>query len=57
MMSAFLSACLQTRRLIIGPITMLPGCHSYHFSKTSLCSLSFATDLSGFEEIWIFIRF
>lgn len=43
MMSARLQAC-------VGSGTVLPYCHSYHFSETSLCSLYFATDFSGLRK-------
>lgn len=50
MMSAF-SVCLSSEKsAYFGTATVLPYCHSYHFSETSLCSQYFATEFSGLRK-------
>lgn len=50
MMSVFSVSLSTDRNACVGTGAVLPYCHSYHFSETSLCSQYFATDFSGLRK-------
>ncbi len=49
-MSVFSVSLSADKNACVGTGTVLPYCHSYHFSETSLCSQYFATDFSGLRK-------
>lgn len=50
MMSVFSVSLSADKNACVGAGSVLPYCHSYHFSETSLCSQYFATDFSGLRK-------